>query len=150
MNAAADHGSLSHHPAPQRERVSAFSSAFGLLGGPLAWFVHLCAGYGLASWSCFPKDQRGVAPLVGASWSGPVMVALLIAGVVIASASFLVAWRNFNKTRGEGEGEQGHVSEVGVGRTRFIALWGMLLGGGFAVATLLDVAAFLVLPRCAG
>lgn len=150
MNAAADHGSLSHHPAPQRKRVSTFSSAFGLLGGPLAWFVHLCGGYGLASWSCFPKDQRGMAPLVGASWSGPVMIGLLVAGVVIAALSLVIARRNFNRTRGEGAGEQGHVSEVGAGRTRFIALWGMLLGGGFAVATLFDVVAFLVLPRCAG
>jgi hypothetical protein len=147
---SADHASLSHHPAPQREHASAFASTFGLLGGPLAWFVQLCAGYGLASWSCFPKDQRGVTPVEGVSWSWPTMVVLWIAGVVIAIAAFLAAYRNFQQTRGEGRGDHAHLVEVGTGRTRFIALWGMLLGAGFAAATVLDVIAFLVLPRCAG
>jgi hypothetical protein len=142
--------SLSHHPAPHRERASTLASTFGLLGGPLAWFVQLCAGYGLASWSCFPKDQRGIAPLAGASWSWSVMVSLLTASVVIAVASLFAARSNFARTRQEGAGDHVHLMEVGVGRTRFIALWGMLLGGGFAVATLLDAVAFLVLPRCAG
>jgi hypothetical protein len=147
---SADHASLSHHPAPQRERASAFASAFGLLGGPIAWFVQLCAGYGLASWSCFPKDQRGVTPVEGVTWSWPTMVALLIASVVIAVAAFLAAYRNFQRTRGEGYGDHAHLVEVGTGRTRFLALWGMVLGAGFAAATVLDAVAFLVLPRCAG
>jgi hypothetical protein len=147
---SADHASLSHHPAPQRERASTFASAFGLLGGPLAWFVQLCAGYGLSSWSCFPKDERGLAPLVGVSWSWPTMVVLLVASVVIATAAFFAAYGNFRRTRDEGHGGHAHLMEVGAGRTRFIALWGMLLGAGFAVATVIDAVAFLVLPRCAG
>jgi len=78
------------------------------------------------------------------------MVTLLIASVVIAIAVFLAAYRNFQQTRGEGHGDHAHLVEVGTGRTRFIALWGMLLGAGFAAATVLDAVAFLVLPRCAG
>ncbi len=150
MSADADHASLSHHPAPHRGRASTLLSTFGLLGGPLAWFVHLCAGYGLASWSCFPKDVRGLAPLEGAAWSGPVMVILLIASVLTAIAALFAARSNFERTREEGHGGHGQVMEVGAGRTRFIALWGMFLGGGFAVATVLDAIAFVVLPRCAG
>jgi len=147
---SADHASLSHHPAPHRERASTVGSAFGLLGGPLAWFVQLCAGYGLASWSCFPKDQRGVVPVVGVSWSWPTMVVLLVVSVIIAVAAFFAAYRNFQQTRDEGHGDHAHLMEVGSGRTRFVALWGMMLGAGFAVATVIDAVAFVVLPRCAG
>jgi hypothetical protein len=146
----AQDASLSHHPAPHRERVSGFESTFGLVGGPLAWFLQLCAGYGLASWSCFPKDQRGLLPIAGASWTWPTMIVLFIVSVVIALAAFFASWRIYARIRDETGGGPGHLLEAGSGRTRFIALWGMLLSGGFAIATVLDTVAFLVLPRCAG
>ncbi len=145
-----DQASLSHHPAPHREHASTFASAFGLLGGPLAWFIQLCAGYGMASWSCFPKDQRVIAPPDTAAWTWPTMVTLLIASIVIATAAFFAARHNFKRTQAEGEGGHAHLLEVGTGRTRFIALWGMILGAGFAAATVIDAVAFVVLPRCAG
>jgi hypothetical protein len=150
VQVSADHASLSDHPAPHRERVSTFSSIFGLLGGPLAWFVQLCAGYGLASWSCFPKDLRGNTPVEGASWASPTLVTLLIAAIVVAFAAFLAARRDFQRTREESQGDPAHLMEVGAGRTRFIALWGMFLGAGFTAATLINAIDFLVLPRCAG
>ncbi len=78
------------------------------------------------------------------------MVAFLVAGVVIALAALWTAQRNFVQTRAEGPGDPAHLVEVGSGRSRFMALWGMLLGGGFALATVIDAVAFLVLPRCAG
>jgi hypothetical protein len=40
--------------------------------------------------------------------------------------------------------------EAGAARTRFLALWGALLGGGFALATAITGVAFVTLPRCAG
>ena len=42
------------------------------------------------------------------------------------------------------------VMEVGSGRTRFLALWGIFLGAGAAVTIVLTAVAFWVLPRCAG
>jgi hypothetical protein len=78
------------------------------------------------------------------------MVFLLIASVAIAIAAFFAAYRNFRRTRDEGQGDPAHLMEVGAGRTRFMALWGMMLGGGFAAATIIDAVAFMVLPRCAG
>jgi hypothetical protein len=146
----ADHSTLTHHPAPQRDRVTRFESVFGLLGGPLAWFVQLCACYGLASWSCFPKDQRVLTPTDGAAWTWPTLVIALVASVTIALAALFVSWRMLQRTRSEGAGDHNHLLEAGAGRRRFIALWGMFLGGGFAIATLIDAVAFLVLPACAG
>jgi cytochrome bd-type quinol oxidase subunit 1 len=126
---------LSQHPAPLRQQLSLGEALFSLFGGPLAWFVQLCAGYALATWPCFPEAQRTLAPVAGYAWSLPAMVALLIAGVLVALAAFGVSWRAYARTRDE---------------ARFLALWGMLLGAGFAAATSLTAIAFLLVPRCNG
>jgi amino acid transporter len=141
---------VGHHPAPLRHRVSLVEAAFSVLAGPLAWFVQLCAGYALATWPCFPEDHRTLIPQSGYLWSFPLMVALLIAGVLVALGAFAVSWRTYARTRDEAGGDHQHLIEVGVGRTRFLALWGMLLGAGFAVATSLTAIAFLLVPRCDG
>jgi hypothetical protein len=141
---------LSHHPAPHRDRVPIWESVFGVLGGPLAWFVQFTVGYALASWPCFPADQRMPQPIEGYGWSTSAMVVALVAAVLVAVAAFWVSWRTLQRTRDEGRGDHTHLMEVGTGRTRFLALWGVLLGGGFAVATLVTAVAFIIVPRCAG
>jgi hypothetical protein len=142
--------SLSHHPAPQRERVTLLELAFGVAGGPVAWFLQFNAGYALASWPCFPGDHRMQVPLDGYAWSWPIMVAVMIAGVIIALAALWVSWSNLAKTRAERPGGHGHLMETGTGRTRFLALWGVIFSSGFAIASLVTGVAFIVLPRCAG
>lgn len=144
------HEAFSHHPAPQRDRVDLYESLFGVIGGPVAWFIQLCAGYALATWPCFPNSERAVTPLPGYEWTWPAMIALLVIGVLIALAAFLVSWRVLRRTRDEMKGDHRALMEIGAGRTRFLALWGVLLGGGFALATIVSAAAFIVLPRCAG
>ncbi len=144
------------HPQPYFVRMPPFMTLFGLLGGPVAWFLVLCAGYGLASWSCFPHDHRGLTPLEGVGWSWPAMVAILIASVLIALLSLFASWRLFQQTREARQREDhqtidiGHLIEDGDGRMAFLALWGVLLSTGFAITTLLNVVAYVVLPRCAG
>ena len=78
------------------------------------------------------------------------MVAIMIAGVVIALAALWVSWSNLQRTRNERPGEHAHLMQTGAGRTRFLALWGVMLSGGFAIASLVTGVAFAVLPRCAG
>lgn len=147
---SADHRALSHHPAPHRYRVASASIAFGVLGGPLAWFVQVCAGYALASAPCFADAQRKAQPLAHLRWTWPAMIALLIGCVGVALAAFAVSYRSYARTCDESGGDQHHLMEVGAGRTRFLALWGLLLGAGFAVATALTAVAIVVLPRCSG
>jgi hypothetical protein len=138
------------HPQPYPVRMPAFTVAFGLLGGPLAWFLELCAGYGLASWSCFPKDHRGITPIEGVGWTWPTMVGLLAASIVIALLSLMASWRVFQQTREARQRDYYHLIDDGDGRVAFLTLWGVILGAGFAITTLLDVVAYVVLPRCAG
>jgi hypothetical protein len=146
----AQHDAITRHPAPHRDRVSGLELGFAVAGGPIAWFLQFTVGYALASWPCFPGDHRMQVPMVGYAWSFPAMVAVMLAGVVIALLAFWVSWRAFQRTRDEGGGDHRHLLETGAGRTRFLALWGVLLGSGFAVASLVTGVAFVFLPRCAG
>ena len=142
--------SLSHHPAPHRERVTLLELAFGIAGGPVAWFLEFNAGYALASWPCFPGDHPLQLPMDGYTWSWPAMIAVLVAAVVIGMAALWVSWRNWQRTRAEQPGGHGWLMEAGTGRTRFLAFWGLMFAAGFAVTSLVTGIAFIVLPRCYG
>jgi hypothetical protein len=146
----ADHASMSHHPAPHRHQVSLFESAFGLVGGPVAWFIQVCANYTMASWPCFPEEQRNLLPQAGYGWTWSAIIAVSIATFVIAVAAFLVSRRAYNRVRDEAHGDHQHLIDVGSGRTRFLALWGMIFSAAFAVGIAMDGVAYFLLPRCAG
>ncbi|MDQ2802823.1 MAG: hypothetical protein M3Y41_09110, partial [Pseudomonadota bacterium] len=64
--------------------------------------------------------------------------------------SAAVAWRIWRETRGERPGKTASLLEVGEGRTRFLALVGILMGLGFAIAIVFDTVVLLVVPLCAG
>lgn len=147
---SADHATLSHHPAPHRERAVTLELAFGLLGGPVAWFGQLCAGFALSSWPCFPNDQHMRIPLPGFGWTWSAIGLVCLAAFAIALSAMFVSSRLLRRTRDEDHGSHAHLAEVGAGRTRFLALWGTIAGGAFAVATAFTAVAFFILPRCAG
>lgn len=138
------------HPSSRAKRARCGASAFGLLGGPLAWFVQLCCGYALASWPCFAGQQGRLAPPSGDDWTWPAMILVLLGGVAIAVASLLVSWRTLRRMRQRGAPVHPHLIATGAGCTRFLALWGVLLGAGFALLTALTAVGLWVLPRCAG
>jgi hypothetical protein len=140
---------IAHQSALCRSHKTRFASVFGLAGGPFAWYVQMCAGYALASWPCFPKDHRMLVPLAGYAWTSRAMTIALLAGVAIALAAFFVSWRELIRTQ-RASGDQRHQLGGGAGRAQFLALWGMLLGGGFALTTVITAFAFVMLPRCAG
>jgi hypothetical protein len=142
--------SIDSNAAPHRDRVSSLESTFGLLGGPLAWFFQLCSGYALSSWPCFPNDYRRLAPLNEYAWTWSAIVVISIVAFGVSSLAFFVSWRAFQRTRRESKGDHRHVLEVGTGRTRFLALWGVIGGASFAAAVALTAIALRVLPRCAG
>lgn len=78
------------------------------------------------------------------------MIALLISGVLVALAALLVSWRTYARTSTGPEGQGEPLEDIGSGRRHFLALWGVLLGAGFAVATSFTAIGYGVLPRCAG
>lgn len=141
---------LSPHPASHRDRVGPLESAFGLVGGPLAWFVQLCVGDVLSSWPCFPQDERMLAPVQGYGWTWAALGLVSLAAVVTAVAASLVSRSINRRARAEHAGDYPDLLEAGSRRTRFLALWGMVAGGAFAVAAAFTAVGFFILPRCAG
>lgn len=134
-----DQPSVSHHPAPHRHKVAGLESAFGMWGGPAAWFVQLCAGFALSS-----------SPLCGYAGTGAAAESLSLAALILALAALVGSARILKRARDEGPGGQAHLLDRGVGRTRFLGVWGIVLGAGFAIATIFSAPAYLILPRCAG
>jgi hypothetical protein len=139
-----------HRPAPRSNRVKLVESLFGLLGGPIAWYLQLCSGYALASEPCFRAGHRTLAPPPGLHWTWSAMILLMTAAVAIALVSLLVSWRAFKRTRADDPSKAHQVMQVDTGRKHFLALWGMLLGSGFALAVAITAVAFVTVPRCAG
>lgn len=137
-------------PARPRGRVGRFRGVFSVVGGPAAWFIQICVGDLLASEPCFPRTERHVLPEVGLSWTGPAVLVLMVVCALIALAAFWVSWRIYRESAPESSGEHHELTEGGVGRPHFMALWGMIFGAGFCIATLFTVVAFAALPRCGG
>jgi hypothetical protein len=104
----------------------------------------------LASQPCFRGGLRLTAPLGAAQWTWPAMILAMAAAVAIALLALLISWRAYRRTQSEAPGGVEHLSEMGSGRTRFLALWGVVLGASFAVAAAMSAVAFITLPRCAG
>jgi hypothetical protein len=107
------------------------AAALGLSAAPCAWYLQLCASYALASRPCHDGNGPQVSSLV---------MLIPLAALCVALGALIVSWRAYRGGRSEQAG----------GRTQFIALWGVFMSGGFAVAIVLSALAFGVLPRCAG
>ena len=142
--------SLTHSPAPEGDRVGLGQMAFAIIAAPLAWFILVCAGEALADEPCFPYGHRYSAPLAGLEWTWPALIALLSACVLVSIAAIGVAWRTYHATRSEEAHTRAGLLDEGVGRTRFMALWGLLYSVGFCAATLFSLASYIALPRCGG
>ncbi len=142
--------SLTHPPAPEGGRVRLAPMVFAIVAAPLAWFVLVCAGEALASEPCFPYGHRYAAPLSGLEWTWPALIALLTACAVVSVAAIAVSWSMYRATRSEEAGKYAGLLDEGTGRTRFMALWGLLYSAGFCVATLFSLASYIALPRCGG
>ena len=135
-------GSTAAHPAPHRNKVSLGLLWFGLCGAPLAWIGLEMFSYVLSMGVCTAQSDAHT----GATW-GAMLAASIIAGL-IALASIVVAVNNWRKTRHESQGSAHNLLEVGEGRTRFLAMFGLLTSAGFIVAFIFSATTLLVIPLC--
>lgn len=134
------------HPSAARGAIGVGVLLYGLIAAPCAWLAAQVASSTLAQAACFPQDT----PLRIPAFPGVHLahgLALAIALAVCASGALLAygAWR---RTRGEHQGG-GHVLlDIGEGRSRFLALAGVMTSLGFLVATLFSIPAALLVPAC--
>jgi hypothetical protein len=150
MTLSADAVAEHHHPSPHRHRVSLATLMFGLFGGPLAWLFQLIVNFALASHTCFPSSMPRTSAVPG--WGGiwPVLLLVNVAAIVVAATAAGFSYRGWDATSEEHPGATSHLVEAGEGRTRFLALCGVIASLGFLGATAFDTIALLIVPQCPG
>lgn len=138
------------HPAPHGHKLSTGQAFFMLFAGPVSWFAQLCGSVWLLGWPCFPMMDRYVQPMPHFGWTRPAAIVLLVLCMAVAVAAGVVSLAKLREVQDEKEGSHTDLIEIGHGRTRFTALWGVILGFAFAVAILLTIIPFLTVSRCVG
>ena len=140
--AAAQPADRISHPAPQRHKAPAWLVGAGLLLAPAAWILQLNTSWLLGEAACASGDA---APAPNAMLLSGAVVALALALVALAAAA-----RSWFLTRGEGAGGREDALTSGHGRTRFMALCGVIVSAIFTLAIAFSVAIPFVVQRCAG
>jgi len=144
------------HPAPERERASLGALWFGFFGAPAAWTVQVLVNLALASHACFPALFPLAAPVTGGL--RVITFAVSLVAVAVGTAATVVAWRTWRRTRGEHQHASGRgrehapgsaLLETGEGRTRFMALAGVLTSVTFLLVSILNTAAIFLVGPCA-
>jgi hypothetical protein len=141
------------HPAPGRAHIALPALWFGLFAGPAAWSIQTLVNLPVASHSCYPALSPLDAPVTAVRG---IAFAVSVFALAVCVAAAAVAFRSWMRLRGEHQEGSGRgsehtpaaaLAETGEGRTRFMALCGLLTSLIFLVLSLVHTAAiFLVLP----
>jgi hypothetical protein len=144
------------HPAPERELARLSALWFGLFGGFAAWTVQTLVNLPVAAHGCFPRLEPLASPVTEVRGAAS---AVSVVAVLVSAAAVLVAWRTWSRTRqehqqssgsGSTEGQWAALLETGEGRTRFMALAGVLTSGAFLLITIATACAIFLVQPCAG
>jgi hypothetical protein len=145
------------HPAPARGAVPLWTLWFGLLGGPLGWSAQALVNTSIASHGCFPQLFPLRTP--GTGGMRGILFAVSVAAIGLAVAALVMSWSTWRRTSGEHQQRSGTAEghrdstaalETGEGRTRFMALSGVLTSVTFLIVILAHTAAVFVVIPCAG
>ena len=152
MTAASDQEQLAGspaaaHPAPHRRRVSPWAIGVGVCAAPSIWAIQLLTDVSLSGHACGPRNTLQSQ----SSWLGlpVVLLTINVVAVALCLAAAFVAWGSWRATRNERPGSGHHVLESGDGRTRFLALVGLMTSVLFGAAIILESVNFFVVPSCA-
>ena len=153
----AEQARVSAHPAPARNEVSKTLLWFGLAGAPFAWTVQTLVDLAITSHGCYPRIFPLAAPMLAGLRA--IVLTVSLAALIICIAATMAAFRTWGQTRHEhqtssGRGEQhGHAAallETGEGRTRFLALSGLMTSVVFTIAVLAHGVSVLIVGPCGG
>jgi len=108
--------------------LQAGTSWAGLLAGPLAWGISTQLNYALVEWQC--QHQVPVIPVAA------------LGLVLFALAGGALSWRAWQR------GGASFKPEREMDTERFVAMLGMLTAALFALVTLMQGAASLILDEC--
>ena len=144
------------HPAPQRGNVALWMLWFGFLGAPLGWSIQTLANTAISSHGCFPQLFPLHSPVTGGLRG--ILFVISIVAIVAAIAALAVSFSTWRRTSAEHQDKSGAAAEkhdqstaaleTGEGRTRFMALSGVLTSIVFLIVILAHTAAVFVVVPC--
>lgn len=137
----------SEQSSPRRNRAEIGWLLFGVFAGPVAWGLQLIFNYALAAYSCYPDHSPRIAVLPGWQHVWAVILALNLIAAALALAGAAISYRSWDLVRGR---NQEPALAAGLGRTRFLALCGMMTGLGFLAAIAFNTLSVFVVPQCVG
>jgi len=148
---------MTEHPAPAREAVALGGLWFGFLAGPAAWTLQELVGSAITSHECFPR----IFPLAAPPMEGMrgLLFGVSLFAIVLCVAGTAVAWRDWTRTRAEHHESTGKARqhahpaallETGEGRTRFMALSGVLVSVTFLIVVIANSASIFLVRPCPG
>ena len=130
------------HPSPHRARAGLSAQLFGAATAPLFWIGQLVLSSTLTNMVC----RAGSSGPHGALHASLLCFDALAIAAAIAGG--LVAHRCWNATHHEASGGSTRALEAGEGRSRFLALWGLLASLWFLFAIVFNTIASLMVPPC--
>jgi hypothetical protein len=137
---------VADHPAPAIRAIAPPALWFGLFGAPAVWSLQLLASYALVAHGCYPDAEPMTIPVV------PGLRTLVLAAGAAALAVALLAggraWQSWRAMRHEHQDEHEGLLEISAGRTRFMALAGMLLSAVFVLGIVMNIVPVLLLRPC--
>ncbi len=135
----------SAHAAPLRAKVDLLMLGFGIVAGPAVWALRLWINFAFASHLC---STSAAASHNAPASIGAFLVISDLTAMAIAAYAGVISYRHWQATRHQKAGNAGHLIEAGEGRTRFLAICGVVTSGLFVVAIAFDVVGILVNVPC--
>ena len=133
------------HPSPGRDKVAVPWLIAGLAIPSAAWTLEMLTGFGVSSNACplTPIPRKG-----GFSGEETLLLSVQLVCLIAAIASGFMSYRHWRLVQAEKQDSEHSHLTIGEGRTRFLAIAGMLVAGTFAVAILFNVAEPILIPSC--
>lgn len=139
-------GDKSGGRGPYRRRGGSLMMLFGLLGAAAAWVLQTEIGETLAAQACFPHRTALAVPQW--SWLMPALNVMSIVALLVGIAGVWVSWRGWRMTRAARPDPASAGSDSGAGRTRFLAMAGLILSLLFLVGLVATGLAVLLVSPC--
>jgi hypothetical protein len=134
------------HPGPLRGAVSGWALATGLVAAPFAWLLDELGSYFISATECQLKGSGDVMMMVRGS--SPAYLLLTAVTWLIALGGLWLALHNWRKTRDEHPGGGHHLLALGEGRTRFVAMCGLMASIVFTFGFLYLTLQMFAAPLC--
>jgi hypothetical protein len=120
------------------ESVGSAALWFGVLGGPIAWVLHMTIGYSLEEWFACSPSTSTPGEILGSSvptWA----IAITVAFALVASAAGLVAFRCWRRSEPADGAVAGRARWMGMVGLMNSGLYFLIIIGGLGPALMLQV-----------